>query len=308
MDPLSDILGSLRFESSILCRAKLGAPWGLYTRGASSAVFHAILEGACWVKHPPDGAARRLSRGDLVLVSHGDAHVMCDSPDTVPVPIASLLEGRPGGPMSCIAHGGDGTPCSILCGTFRLEHGAANELLSLLPPLVIVSRGETSTVEWFDTTVALIARELAAGQSGVETIVSRLTDVLVVQVLRAAATSLPSEAAGWLAAVQNEQIGRALALVHRRPDEKWSAESLASAVGMSRSVFFDKFTKLVGESPVQYLTRWRMYTAADLLKHGDLSNAELADRVGYGSEDAFAKVFKKHLGVTPGEFKRRARA
>ena len=308
MDPLSDILGSLRFESSILCRAKLGAPWGLYTRGASSAVFHAVLEGTCWVKHPPDGTARRLARGDLVLVSRGDAHVMCDDPASATVPIATLLAGQPDGAVACLTHGGDGTPSSILCGTFRLEHGAANELLSLLPPLVVVSRGDTSTVEWFDTTVTLITRELAAGQSGVSTIVSRLTDVLVVQVLRAAATSLPREAAGWLAAVQNEQIGRALALVHRRPQEKWSAESLAAAVGMSRSVFFDKFTKLVGESPVQYLTRWRMYTAADLLERGDLSNAELADRVGYGSQDAFAKVFKKHLGLTPGEFKRRARA
>lgn len=308
MDPLSDILGSLRFESSILCRANLGAPWGLYTRGASSAVFHAVLEGTCWVRHPPDGAPRRLARGDLVLLSHGDAHVMSDEPTTAPVPIASLLAGQPDGAVACISHGGDGTPCSILCGTFRLEHGAGNELLSLLPPLVVVSRGDTSTVEWFDTTIALITRELASGQSGVATIVSRLTDVLVVQVLRAAATSLPREAAGWLAAVQNEQIGRALALVHRRPSEKWSAESLAAEVGMSRSVFFEKFTKLVGESPVQYLTRWRVYTAADLLKHGDLSNSELADRVGYGSDDAFAKVFKKHLGVTPGEFKRLARA
>ena len=308
MDPLSDILGSLRFESSILCRAKLGAPWALYTRGASSAVFHAVLEGACWVRHPPDGAPRRLDRGDLVLVSNGDAHVMCDDPATPPVPIASLIGTEPDGAVTCIRHGGDGTPCSILCGTFRLEHGAADALLSLLPPLVIVSRGDTSTVEWFDTTIALISRELVSGQSGVATIVSRLTDVLVVQVLRAAATSLPREAAGWLAAVQNEQIGRALALVHKRPAEKWSAESLAAAVAMSRSVFFDKFTKLVGESPLQYLTRWRMYTAADLLTHGDLSNAELADRVGYGSEDAFAKVFKKHLGVTPSEYKRRARA
>ncbi len=301
MDVLSDILRSMRLVSHVLSRARFTAPWAVHTSGVRGAIFHVVMDGECWLGDGPTGAQLQLGRGDLVLLSHGGAHTIGDRSRTEPpVPIGSLSVG----PGARVEHGGRGALTSILCGSFRLDHSAGAALLSALPPVVHVARGETDLVEWFDVTLDLVQRELDRGRPGTDAMVTRVLDVLFVQLLRSAASSLPKERAGWLAAVRDDHIGRSLALIHNEPGARWTVESLARRAGLSRTVFFERFTTLVGESPAKYLARWRVLAAADLLRESGVDLATLADQLGYGSEDAFSRTFKRHLSMTPREYRR----
>ncbi len=300
MDVLSEILRSMRLVSRVVSRARFTAPWAVHTSGAKGAIFHVVTQGECWLRDTPKGDRVRLGHGDLVLLSNGAAHTIGDRLDTHPVPISSLHVG----PDARVDFGGPGAPTSILCGSFRLDHSAGAALLSALPPVVHVARGETRLVEWFDVTLDLVQRELDQGHAGTDALVGRILDVLFVQLLRTAAGSLPAERAGWLAAVQDENIGRALAAIHNEPGAKWTVDTLARRAGISRSVFFARFTSRVGESPAKYLARWRALAAADLLRESSLDLAALADKLGYGSEDAFGRAFKRHLAMTPREYRK----
>jgi len=299
VDALSEILLSMRLVSSVISRARFTAPWAVRTTGARGAIFHVVMEGRCWLRDGPTGERVELGAGDLVLLSHGGAHVICDSPDTSPeVPIAEL----PRNEGKRVVHGGGGQATSILCGTFRLDHAAASTLLAALPPIVRVSRGTTPVVEWFDTTLRMVEATMDAVEPGGEAITSRLLDVLFAQLLRSCAASLP--ATGWLTAVHDPQIGRALALIHRDPGALFTVEGLARQAGLSRSVFYERFTTLLDEPPAKYLARWRVMTGADLLRRSPVDLASLATQLGYGSEDAFSRTFKRHYGLTPREFRK----
>lgn len=299
MDVLSEILLSMRLVSSVISRARFSAPWAVKTSGARGALFHVVMDGRCWLRDGPTGERFELSKGDLVLLSHGGAHVMCDSPSSRPeVPVSELPRGR----GARVEHGGSGASTSILCGSFRLDHAAGATLLSALPPIVHVARGATPVVEWFDVTLRMIDSTLEAGESGSEAVASRLLDVLFVQLLRSCASSLP--ATGWLAAVRDPGVGRALALIHTQPGSRWTVESLARRAGMSRSIFFERFTTLVGEPPAKYLARWRVMTGADRLRASAIDLGTLATELGYASEDAFARTFKRHIGLTPREYRK----
>ena len=299
VDVLSEILVSMRLVSSVISRARFTAPWAVRTSGARGALFHVVMDGRCWLRDGPTGERIALEKGDLVLLSHGGAHVMCDSPSThTEVPVTELTRG----PGARVEHGGPGEASSILCGSFRLDHAAGATLLSALPPIVHVTRGASPVVEWFDVTLKMIDSTLDAGEAGSDAVASRLLDVLFVQLLRSAASSLP--ATGWLAAVRDPQVGRALALIHQEPGARWTVESLARRAGMSRSSFFERFTTLVGEPPAKYLARWRVMTGADRLRRSPIDLVTLATELGYASEDAFARTFKRHIGLTPREYRK----
>jgi AraC family transcriptional regulator, alkane utilization regulator len=300
MDVLSEILRPMRLVSSIISRARFTAPWGVRTSGVRGAIFHVVTSGECFLRDEPSGERYPLARGDLVLLSHGGPHTLSDGPSTENVVPIVTLPRRSG---TAIDFGGPGAPTEILCGYFRLDHFAGAALLSALPKVVHVSRGQTEIVEWFDVTLSMVDREIALGRPGADAVVARLLDVLFVQLLRTAATSLPPTRAGWLAAVRDEQIGRALALIHNEPGEKWTAERLARKAGLSRSIFFERFTDLVGATPARYVAQWRVLAAADQLRQGDADIASLSDRLGYGSEDAFARAFKRTIAMTPREYR-----
>jgi len=204
--------------------------------------------------------------------------------------------------------GGEGAETQLVCGSFRLERADAHPLLEFLPPLLHLRPAENAAAEWMEATLRFLARETREARPGTETIVSRLTDVLFVQVLRAWIETAPEGRGGWLGALRDRQIGAALAHLHRSPDRGWTNASLAEAVGMSRSRFAARFTALVGEPPLTYLSRWRLETAAGLLGDGALGLAEVAARVGYESEAAFSKAFRRRFGTPPGAYRRRAAA
>ena len=302
MEPLTAILRSLRLKSALLSRAVLTGRWGIHTRGASRPIFHGIVEGRALILRDGAPTALLLEAGDLVVLPRGDPHSLLSHEGVCTVPVTSLQPEHTGrGMVETVRYGSPGDTTRVVCGVFALDHPVAEGLIELLPEVMIARPGKGARLLWAKATLELldeeVQREDAVGN------VTSLADSLFVHSLSMVAGG-NAGASSLLAAARDEQIGRALALIHGHPEQPWAAADLASKVGMSRSRFFERFTELVGEPPARYITRWRVHTAADLMRRQAFSVAEVAERVGYSSEDALSKVFKRHLGVSPSSYRR----
>jgi AraC-like DNA-binding protein len=301
-------MDAVRLRSRVFCRSELRAPWGMALQRSDYAHFHVIERGGAWLRiEGRDPVA--LAGGDLVVVPHGTGHTLTDSLATKARPLSEMA-GRAASEGGCVVMrgGGDGAETQLVCGSFRFERRDAHPLVELLPPLIHLRPAENPAAEWLEATLRFLAWETREAKPGTETIVSRLTDVIFVQVLRAFTLSLPAGRGGWLGALRDRPVGAALAHIHRSPERDWTNASLAEAVGLSRSRFAARFTALVGEPPLTYLSRWRLETAASLLQDGVLGLGEIAARVGYESEAAFSKAFRRRFGAPPGAWRRRAAA
>jgi AraC-like DNA-binding protein len=194
----------------------------------------------------------------------------------------------------------------LLCGSFRFGQGDGHPLIAVLPPLICIKGQEGRPLEWLDLTLRFLASETRRPRAGSDSMVTRLTELLFVQIVRAWIEEQPEGHGGWLGALRDGRIARVLGLMHGEPGRAWSVPTLARAAGMSRATLARRFTSLVGEAPLTYLSRWRMHVAAGLLRSHSLSVAEAAARVGYQSEAAFSRVFRKVVGVAPAAYRRAA--
>lgn len=307
-DVLTSVMDALRLRSRVFCRSELKAPWGMALPRSEYAHFHVVERGGAWLKVDSQRPVA-LAGGDLVVVPRGSGHTLTDSPATRTRPLAEMIgHRRTEGGCAVMRGGGAGAETLLVCGSFRFERPRAHPLVELLPPVLHLRPADSPAAEWLQATLRLLARETRDGRPGSEAIVSRLTDVIFVQALRAWLETIPEGRGGWLGALRDPAVGRALACIHARPDQEWTNASLAAAVGMSRSRFAARFAALVGEPPLAYLTRWRLETAAGLLEDGTLGQAEVAARVGYGSEAAFSRAFRRRFGQPPGAWRRQAAA
>lgn len=298
-DPLGEALHSLRMSGAFYVRSELTGPWSLAMPAWDDvAWFHVVVAGRAVIEL--GGGPRELRPGDLALIPHGTGHVITDEPGQVPVVVTELEHEYESDRYGVLRHGGGGPRTSLVCGAVRFGHPAARALVELLPPVIHVDAAESPEAERTHAVVRLMAGEARALQPGGEAVVTRLADILVIQAIRSWLASSPSAGTGWIGALQDEQIGRALALVHRDPGRPWTIAALAREVAMSRSAFAARFSALVGEPVVAYLTRWRMQVAATSLADGEATIGELADRLGYRSEAAFARAFKRVIGRPPG--------
>ena len=307
MDVLTDVLETLRARGACYASVSAGAPWGLELPGGDIAAFHLILDGRCLLRmegHPDV----ELRGGDLVAVPNGTPHhLISDSEPRAPLRLTELLaKPRKPGPAT-LEIGERGARSTFVCGKIVFEDPAGHPLLAALPPVVLLRGGATSLVEWLDPTLRFIASEAGSTRPGAQTVVSRLADILFVQIVRAHLASVPPETSGWLGALSDPQIGGALGRIHENPGRNWTVQSLAASAGMSRSAFAVRFTRLVGEPPLHYLTRWRMQKAQRLLRDGRAPLSDVAASVGYDSEAAFSKAFKRAVGAAPGTYRRRAK-
>jgi AraC-like DNA-binding protein len=307
MDVLTDVLESLHVKNMMAGRLELTAPWGLRFTGGRAA-FYVVTRGSCWLEVDGSPDAVMLSGGDFVLLPKSQGHLIRDSRKTRAHPAAEILKNcpqrkacQPGGVFS---HGGGGSSTTVIGGCFAFDEGASNPLIDALPPVVHVRGARGAPVEWLEANLQFVASEMASGQPGSQTVVSRLADILLVQAVRAHLAQLGPGANGWLRALIDPQIGQALSLIHERPNEPWTVERLASSVAMSRSGFAARFTQLVEAPPLAYLTRWRMQKASRLLRTSTAGIREIAGRVGYATEAAFSKAFKRWAGTAPGAFRR----
>jgi AraC-like DNA-binding protein len=306
MDVLSEVLAELRLESTLYARFEVSAPWAVAYPAGDTAAFHVVTEGSCLLEvegEPPV----RMERGDFVVLPHGTAHTLRSAGRHPAVPVAALATGTGAACLQAVAHGGGGEEARYLCGAFRFAQAHASPVLSALPPVIHVRSELGCTLPWLEMHLAAVACEASSGRAGAALVVARLSDILFVQAVRAHLAALPEEAAGWLGAMRDPQLGQALWLIHRHPERPWTVASLASAVFMSRSSFAERFTRRVGHPPLAYLARWRMYRAGHMLRSGGARLSEVAERLGYGSEAAFSTAFKRWAGVSPGAYRRGVR-
>ena len=306
-DPLSAVLGHVGVRGTIFCRAELGSPWAVKTRALPHAIFHIAIRGGGYLIL--NGQPHAWRAGDLLLLPRGVAHMMCDQPVESLHAAASMGQlptelGDDG--LPCLTYGGSGAPTSILCGTFEFGGDADALLLTALPDLLHV-RSEWGTSEWFDLTLRMLGREARAGLPGGATVVSRLTEILLVHALRVWSKSADHSEPTWLSALNDPVIARGLERIHAEPGFAWDVGTLAKSVGVSRSSFHTRFTAATGQTPAAYLTGWRMVLAQRALRQSDQSLVEIAQGVGYGSEAAFSRAFKRHTGHSPGAWRREAR-
>ena len=302
VDPLTDILQDFRLASSFYARSELRAPWGLGFSIKDGPSFHIIVKGRCWLRI--DDERIPLETGDLILLPHGEEHQLANPPEGEATPLAALPSKRVGDNAALLCYGGKGEEALLICGGVRFAGPIANPLLDLLPRMLILHRKEQRTEHtWLEATLTLLGTEALSLRPGSPAVMARLADILVLQTIRAWLEQGSDRRPGWLEALRDPDIGQALALIHRQAEEPWTVASLARQIHLSRSLFAERFSKLVGMPPMQYLTRWRMSLARVWMSEEYMSASEAAHRLGYSSEAAFSRAFKRHLQVPPGVLK-----
>src|SRR5256885_2682002 len=304
MDPLGEALHFLRMSGTSYCTSELTAPWGLQLPEVKGGLtFHVLTAGRCWLE-VPGSRRRQLEPGDLVLVPHGEGHRLVSKPGTRAPRIDDLPHGRVSDRYKILRRGGGGESAHLVCGSVRFDHPAAHRLIRALPKVIHVKAAGRGEMDWLDGTLRLMAAEARELRPGGETVITRLGDILGIQAIRSWIATDEAARTGWLGALQDPQIGRAIALVHHHPERDWTLSSLAGSVAMSRSAFAARFTELVGEPAMHYVARWRMHVALDWLKEDGAAVGELAGRLGYRSEAAFSRAFKRFIGASPGAVRR----
>lgn len=303
-DPLGEALHQMRMNGAFYSRSELTAPWGMTMPAMPGHIwFHVVTSGPAWLQ-PENGAPRPLLPGELALVPHGHGHLILGAPGVSAPNVMELEREAVSDRYERIRYGGGGDPTTLICGAVRFDHPAARKLVDALPESIHVEVGDSPQLDWLHSTLRLMAVEAQHLRPGGEEVITRLGDILVIQAIRAWLETDPAARTGWLGALHDEQIGRAISLIHKQPERDWSVASLAAELAMSRSAFADRFTKVVGEPVMQYLTTWRMNLAQDALQTEQATAAQLARRLGYRSEAAFARAFKRVVGLPPGAVKR----
>jgi AraC-like DNA-binding protein len=308
VDSLGEALHFLRMSGIFYSRCELTAPWGLGLPPFDACMmFHVVTEGACWLEvHGADPCL--LRPGNLALVPHGEGHLLVSdrgesAPGLFDVPREQVSD-----KYEVIRFGGGGESTSLICGVVRFDHPAAHQLIRLLPRVISVNGWTSPEMEWIQSTLRFITAEARELRAGGETVITRLADILVIQAIRSWIARAPAAQSGWLGALRDPHMGRAVAAIHRDPTANWTLASLAAKAGMSRSAFAARFTQLVGEPAMHYATRWKMNTALMWLKEDNAALGEIARRLGYESEAAFSRAFKRFIGQPPGAVRRRERA
>lgn len=300
VDPLGEALHLLRLSGIYYCRSEFTAPWALALPPmAEFLMLHVVTSGRFWLE--VEGMPTRLLQsGDLVLVPHGEGHQIGSEPGMSPAQLFDTPREQVSERYEVLRIGGGGEACGALCGVFQFDHPAAQQLIRLLPKVIAVDGWNSPDRDWMQSTVRMIAAEARELRAGGETIITRLADVLVIQAIRSWMAEDAAAQTGWLGALKDSHIGRVIALIHRNPERAWTLESLAREAAMSRSAFAARFTELVGEPAMHYVTRWRMNTALNKLRENRESIGELARTLGYESEAAFSRAFKRYIGMSPG--------
>jgi AraC-like DNA-binding protein len=316
MDALSDVLKVAHLTGGVFLRADFFAPWCMAARvpaeqcqpalGPASHIilYHYVVEGALRVRLGDDGRDELVVAGEAILLPRNDPHLMGSDLSLRPVPGSEIVHPPKDGGLYSIHHGGNGERTQVVCGFLGCASAKDNPVISTLPPMLKFTVAEGAAGEWMRSTFRYAAEEVSAGRPGSETVLAKLSELLFVEAVRRYAESLPDGQTGWLAGLREPYVGRALALLHRDTTRRWTLDDLGREVGLSRSALADRFIRLIGMPPMHYLAHWRMHVATQKLRNTNASLAQVAESVGYESEAAFSRAFKKAFNVAPATWRR----
>jgi len=317
LDPITDIFRTMHVTASGLHRLEATAPWGVRQENQAKekvtlsdqtklptdlAHFAMLSRGNCWLSVEGVPEPIPLTGGDCFLLAKGTSIVLRDSPRTRPRWTFGEIGAKANGNVALC--GGGGAPTTIVCGSLSFDHASLKPITQLLPSFILMKADQARTLA-LNNTVQALASEMAEQAPGSEVVANRLAEVLFIQVLRAHIASRPDHNKGWLRAVFDPQVGAALNAIHDSVDTPWTVESLAEAAGMSRSAFAVRFKELLGQTPLEYVTEWRMQKAMQFLQQRDKKLTDVARSVGYESDASFSKAFKRVVGANPGEYLKR---
>jgi AraC-like DNA-binding protein len=301
-DRSDSLLLDLRPVGVVYGRCILTQPWAVEMESEAAARLHLVAAGHAFFCGP-DGCWVQLQAGDLVWLPQGAGHVLADDPHRIPQRLADLPRQQIADRTYELEAGGGGAATVMLCCSIQFEQPALHPLLACMPA-AIIRRKATAEDPLLSPLLEAMADEVSIRRLGSVTMLTRLADVVVTRLVRIWIETAQIDAAGWLQAMLDPQLGRALAAIHREPGFDWTVERLADKAGLSRSVLSDRFSSVVGVSPARYLARWRVRVAHTLLAKDGLSVAETAYQLGYGSEAAFGRAFKRVTGRSPGLLRR----
>lgn len=312
--PLLDAaLDQLRLSGAIFFRSELTEPFafestplalaGALHPGARRLIlFHIVASGTCWVA-TEDDERHWAAEGDVIVLPYGDRHVIGGEAPAECVSILTLLDPLPWSNLPILRHGGGGAPTELVCGYLYSEDPLFDPAMRALPSALVVRLVDGAASRWVQASITYALESAVPSNASSTQTAMRLPELVLIEVLRAHLATAPAVDHGWLAALRDPILGPALSLVHASPEHRWSIAELAARVAVSRSSLDDRFRTQLGRSPIRYLTEWRMHVAAELLATTDTSVATIARRVGYDSEEAFSRAFKRARGLSPSHWR-----
>jgi AraC-like DNA-binding protein len=314
---LQHALEQLRLEGAIFFRTELTEPFAFESTPSALAdvlhpgaerviLFHIVARGTCWVAGD-DGERHWAGTGDVIVLPYGDHHVIGGASPASCVPITELMKPLPWNDLPAIRHGGGGEPVDLVCGYLVSDDPLFDPAMRVFPSAFVVRLPKGAASGWVQASVAYAATEHVPSSASPTSVSTRLPELVLIEVLRHHLASAPAADQGWLAALHDPVLAPALALLHGDPARRWTVADLAAEVAVSRSVLDERFRQVLTLSPIRYLTEWRMHLAEELLDTTDLGVVPIARRVGYESEEAFSRAFKRAHGDSPGRWRARER-
>ncbi|MBD0315332.1 MAG: AraC family transcriptional regulator [Nitrospiraceae bacterium] len=315
MDVLSEVLRAVKLDGAVFFNGEFAAPWCarepdscamaayLSVQSKHVIIFHLVTEGTGYVRLEEDARPVPFIPGDILVLPHGHAHVMGNGPPVTPMESAKHLPRILSEGLRLYRFGEGGDVTKLICGYMTCDPELSRMLLAGLPGIIKINIRDHQSGRWLEDTLRYSVDQAEASGPGGAAVVAKLSEALFVETLRRYIASLPPAQTGWLAGVRDPDVGKALALLHREPAQPWTIASLASEVALSRSVLAERFRHYLAETPIGYLTRWRMHLAAQLLRSTSKSVAEVAGDVGYESEPSFNRAFKRAFGLPPARFR-----
>ncbi len=306
-DVLTEVFANLRVRSSLYFLAKLHGDFSIEVPPERRRIrFHFVREGGCWLRMP-DGKFEKLTAGDIAIVPNGAGQVLSSLPDLTPVPLGEVV--ADGALQQGVLTYGEGERRTrLLCGFCQFDEEVDHPVLANLPAIMLLRPEELGREPWTAAVLSLLAMEAELDTQGTTAILTRLLEILFIQAVRQMKRESDSPTGGFIAALSDGRISKAIHAIHREPQRSWKIHELAGEAGMSRARFAQRFTEIVGAPPISYLTRWRLIKARTLLESSNLDMAEIASRCGYASTPSFSRRFKESFGIGPGAYRRIAKA
>ena len=316
MDVLSQVLRVVKLEGALFFNAEFSAPWCLRSPRSGAVapylapgaghliIFHFLTDGRAYVRLA-DGRREDFAAGDIVILPHGDAHFLANGSPEKPVDSVKTFAKHLEQGLKVAHFGGGGEITKFVCGFLACEPRLSEVFLAGLPPMLKVNVVDGPSGQWLANSIRFSVDEVSGTKAGSGAVLAKLSEVLFVETLRRYISALPPDQTGWLAGARDPVVGQALVLLHKEPGHPWTISDLARRVGLSRTALAGRFRHFLGEPPMAYLARWRLKLGAELLRSTEKSVAEVAAAVGYGSEAAFNRAFKREFDAPPAQFRRK---